>query len=252
MNLQELLKPFDGYSRVARIYPALLALAPVVWTTLGLQPDLVSDGAGKLIITGASFIGGTTLLAALARALGKRLEDRLIAAWDGWRTTVLLRHRDHTIDPYTKRRYHEGLNAVCTGFVLPDRDDEARNPEDADARYRSATRRLIELRRDSKYQMLHKENALYGFRRNLLGLKPVAITTILLMMGVTVLAWLHGAPSALRNTKALLDDASTRWSVYAVTAANLVYLLFWALIVRPAFVRQAADEYAAALFRTLE
>lgn len=251
MSLEELLKPFDGYSRVARIYPALLALAPVVWTTAARRPGLVTDGAGRLILTGVGFIGGMTLLSAVARTSGKRLEDRLIAGWGGWRTTVVLRHRERTIDTYTKRRYHERLNAFCDGFVLPGADEEARNPDDADARNRSATRRLIELRRDGKYRMLRKENALYGVRRNLLGLKPIAILVIVLMLAVSVLAWLHGESPTLSNMRALLDDASTRWPVFGVGIANVVYLLFGILIVRRSF-RQAADEYAAALFRTLE
>lgn len=252
MNLEELLKQFDSYSRVARIYPALLALAPAVWTTTALHPELVTGSAGKLIVTGVGFVGGLTLLAALARALGKRVEERLNAAWGGWRTTVVLRHRDQSIDVYTKRRYHERLNALLNGFVLPGVDEEARNPEDADARYRSATRRLIELRRDDKYRMLHRENALYGFRRNLLGLKPIATLVILLAIALAFSAWFPGAPTPLSNTRALLNDASTRWPIYTVSITNLVYLLFWVLIVRPGFVRQAADEYAAALFRTLE
>jgi hypothetical protein len=189
----------------------------------------------------------------VARALGKRVEERLNAvAGGGWRTTVVLRHRDPTIEVYTKRRYHERLNALCNSFVLPTPEEEARDPADADARYRSATRRLIELRRDDKYRMLHKENALYGFRRNLLGLKPVGILTILLAMALCLLAWFHGAPSPLSDTRVLLDDASTRWPVYTAGIANLAYLLFWLLIVRPGFVHQAQDEYAAALFRTLE
>jgi hypothetical protein len=252
LNLEELLKQVDSYSRTARLYPAMLAVAPAVWTALSLHPRLVSDGAGQLIVTGIGFAGGTTLLAALARALGKRVEDRLIAAWGGWRTTVVLRHRDHTIDLYTKRRYHERLNALCDGLVLPGPEEEAHNWEDADARYRSATRRLIEVRRDSKYRVLHRENALYGFRRNLFGLKPVAILTILLSLALCVLVWLHGGSSPPSNGRGLLEDASTRWPVYAASIANVAYLLFWLLIVRKSFVRQAADEYAVALFGTLE
>lgn len=212
----------------------------------------MTDGTGKLFVAGVSFIGGITLLSVVARTLGKRTEERLNAAAGGWRTTVVLRHRDSTVDAYTKRRYHERLNALCNGFVLPTADEEGRDPRDADARYRSATRRLIELRRDAKYRMLHKENALYGFRRNLLGLKPIGILTILLAMVLSLLAWFHGVPSPLSDVRALLTDASTRWPVYAAGIGNLADLLLWLLIVRPGFVHQAQDEYAAALFRTLE
>lgn len=247
-----MLKPFDTYSRVARIYPALLTLVPAIWTIAALHPELLNDGAGKVLVAGASFVGGMTLLSAVARSLGKRVEARLNAARGAWRTTVMLRHRDSTIEVYTKRRYHARLNALCNGFVLPTADEELRDPADADARYRSATKRLIELRRDGKYQMLHKENALYGFRRNLLGLKPIGILTTLLAFSLSLMGWLHDAPSSLSNARVLIDDASTRWPVYAAGIANLAYLLFWILIVRPGFIHQAQHEYAAALFRTLE
>lgn len=252
MTLEDLLKPFDSYSRIARIYPALLTLAPVIWTTMALHPELATDGAGKAIVAGTSFIGGLTLLSVMARSLGKRVEKRLNATNGTWRTTIVLRHRDTTIDSYTKRRYHKRINELCKDFALPTADEEAQNPQDADARYRSATKRLIEFRRDAKYRLLHKENALYGFRRNLLGLKPIGILVILLAIVLSLLGWFHGAPSSLSDIHALLNDVSNRWPVYTAAVANTVYLLLWVVIVRPQFVHQAQDEYAAALFRTLE
>jgi hypothetical protein len=242
----------DSYSRTARLYPALLTIAPIAWTVAVFLPGFITKDVAETILTAFVFFGGLTVLVSLARSRGKALEPRLISAWGGWRTTVLLRHSDNTIEKYTKARYHEKLVALCDGLALPSPNIEAQDPKDADERYRSATKRLIELRRDAKYGMLHKENGLYGFRRNLLGLKPLAIVITCLVMIVTGLIWWHGASLPMRTVDDVFSDLAARWQIYVVEALNVVYLVFWMSIVHQEFVRQAADEYATALFRTLE
>jgi len=86
----------------------------------------------------------------------------------------------------------------------------------------------------------------------LLGLKTLGIFITGLVMVVTGLIWWHGALLPMHTVDDVLKDATTRWPIYVVEALNLVYLVFWIAVVNPAFVRQAADEYAIALFRTLE
>ena len=249
---KDILSLFDNYSRVARLYPALLAIAPIVWTIGLFHPELVIGDKSKAIVSAVVFFGGLTLLANVARSRGKAIEPQLIAAWGGWRSTIILRHRNDTIDSYTKKRYHDQLKKLCPELELPNVEEEAQNQVDSDAKYRSATKRLIELRRDEKYKLLHKENALYGFRRNLLGLKPLAITIALGMTCVSVLACWLGATLPFNTYNMVLADIASRWPIYALVLLNLGYMTFWISIVRYHFVQQAADEYAVALFRTLE
>lgn len=188
MNLSALANLFDPYNRVARLYPALLAIAPILCSTIVVFPSLVSNISRS---TAAAF-GLSCLayfLASLARSRGKTIEERLLAKWGGWPTTVMLRHGDDRIDPVTKARYHAALATLCPDLTMPSAVDEQNAPSGADDIYRSATKRLIEMRRGPEYAMLHRENASYGFRRNMLGLKPIALVVAAIAALVTALGW---------------------------------------------------------------
>lgn len=242
---------FDAYDRTARIYPALLAIAPIFWTVWVFHPELLVDGK-KIFGSVGALLVGMTLFANIARHMGKKVEERLNIARGGWRTTVILRHRDDTINQYTKKRYHERLTELCKGLKLPSPNEENHDPKDADAKYRSATECLKELRRGNKYHLLDKENALYGFRRNLLGIKPVGNLITTIMTGVALIAWWLNIPRSFDTLSSVLTDMASRWQVYSLIFLDLGYITLWILIVRPDFVNQASNEYALALFRTLE
>jgi len=175
LNLSALTKLFDSYNRVARLYPALLALAPILCSAIVVFPSLVANIPRS---TAAAF-GLSCLayfLASLARSRGKMIEERLLANWGGWPTTVMLRHRDNRIDPVTKARYHAALAALCPDLTMPSAADERSAPPVADER-------------GPEYPMLHRENASYGFRRNMLGLKPIALAVAAIAALVTALGW---------------------------------------------------------------
>lgn len=241
---------FNRYSMVARYYPALLAITPIIWSSAVLIPDLFADyrkWTGSIVILSAVLY----LLASWARSRGKLMEERLIRRWGGWPTTTVLRHRDSWIDPVTKARYHEALAAISGIAALPSPAEEAADPVLADNRYRSATKRLIEMRRGSAFRMLEDENASYGFRRNLLGLKWVAMCVVLVVASVTAIAgWDSiGHPSELMTLlQAMKGDARFP----ALFAADAIYAAVILSVVTYRFVKQAAYEYAAALFRTLD
>lgn len=242
-------KMVNRYWLVARVYPALLALAPVLWTTVVLAPQLVSDylkGTASVLAIGCALY----LLSSLARSQGKFAETQLLERWGGWPTTILLRHRDKAIDPYTKARYHQAL-AGLVGTALPFPAEEPAAPADADDAYRSATKRLIELRRGAEFQIIHDENASYGFRRNLFGLRPIAVGLALTPGAVTALIWWAELPKPVDLGQ---FAASVRAYPYlpVLLAADFAYAIMLALIITTWFVRQAADEYALALFRSLE
>nr|ART37969.1 F37 [uncultured bacterium] len=247
--MEALLKLFDGYSRKARLYPALLSLAPIVWTALlacGVAPgNIAAEGLIALVVT----LGGTYLLANLARSRGKLLEERLKETWGGWPTTLLLRHANTSLDPYTKARYHETLTKL-TGLTMPTEAEERARQKDCDHRYRAATTKLLELRRDAKYKMLHQENAAYGFRRNLLGLKPVALVILMATILLAVFQLISGLD--MLSITAIKSDLAMRWHLYLALALDLAALAIWLTCITPFFVRQGADEYAMALLRTLD
>ena len=171
MSLEQM---FDAYSLQARLRPALFVMLPFVLSAAVWVPDLY-DFAGGLTGTVAA-CGFLLVLSHIARFLGRRAEQSLLKEWGGWPSTVMLRHRDGTLDANTKDRYHRFLSANVTGLTMPSSLDENSDLESADQAYRSATRWLIEQTRDrDRFDILFHENISYGFRRNLYGLKPLGL-----------------------------------------------------------------------------
>jgi hypothetical protein len=249
-DAQVVTKFFDRYSLVARMYPALLLLAPIIWTVVVLIPELAVDyrkWAASILIVGSAFY----LLSSLARSRGKYTEDRLLKRWGGWPTTFVLRHRDTTIDPVTKGRYHATLTGMPGVGRLPTVTEEAADPIQADHAYRSATKLLIEARRGKTFRRLDDENASYGFRRNLLGLKWVAVCITLLVTAATALVWWASLGEPV-GVSTIMQAVRTDPRFPALLILDLAYMVVLIFMVTRRFVEQAAYEYALALFRTLE
>ena len=250
LTWESILRLFDRYSRIARLYPAILAVAPCVWSAVILLPRLVTSMANSLI-TLLVVVSALYLISAIARSRGKAIEPELLRRWGGWTTTIFLRHRDPTVDAITKARYHQELSRLCDGLQFPTSNEEANDPRAADDIYRSATRKLIEKRRDAKYTHLHYENESYGFRRNMLGLRPVAVSLATLAALGAATAWYLLTPDP-RSVRDIIEYGSSYPQFPALVVADLLDLALWPLFVREFFVRQAAEEYAHALFRTLD
>jgi hypothetical protein len=239
---------FNKYTLVARLLPAILLIAPIFLFVVVVFPAVLSglQKPGILILV---VLAALIFLSNLARSRGKIVEDRLLVQWGGWPTTLFLRHRDPTIDHMTKGRYHGAL-AKMLGHPLPTEAEEARDPAQADVVYRSATKDLIEKRRGKAYQMVHDENASYGFRRNLRGLKVQAIAVALLAAVATAVAWF--VVTQHLDGQALRETLRSHPIVPALVGGDLLYALILAWGVNDQFVRQGANEYALALLRTLE
>jgi hypothetical protein len=249
----DLARMFDNYNRYARLYPALIALLPAVITVLVRYPIILTSNAAASLMTVAVSCGLLYLLAAIARSLGKNVERRLLQQWGGWPTTLWLRHSDSNLPRQTKERYHATFVRRVPGLRLPGADEERADPAGADDAYRSAVEWLKEQCRGKDYPLVEKENADYGFRRNLLGLKPLGL--VLASTGLMASAIWIGTAVGLR-----LEDLSSRqWQAIAeqlrespaplmgVLLLNASGLVFWICVVRDTWVRQAGDQYARAL-----
>src|SRR5882724_11130102 len=92
--MTDLMRLFDSYSRQARLYPSLIFLLPPLFTTIAWYPDLLTSSAAATALTLATSCGLLYALASFARSRGKSIEQRLLAQWGGWPTTLWLRHRD--------------------------------------------------------------------------------------------------------------------------------------------------------------
>jgi hypothetical protein len=239
--MEAVLKKFiDPYERKARLYPALIAVLPVI-VSIALYTDWlileVSNAIYVAVIAGILF-----WLAGKARDLGKAVEKRLVAQWGGMPSVTLLRHRDQRLDKYTKQRYHQAAERLA-GIPMPSFSEEEHAPADADERYRAVTSALLSRTRDTnEYALLFKENINYGFWRNLRGLKPFALALAFLLVAYGVL---HDF--ALIRSFNLPDGPEL-----VVITIGAVAVVAWGLTITDDAVHRVAESYALRLLEALD
>jgi hypothetical protein len=228
---------FDNYSVKARLYPMGLMFLPVVVVGIAYSYQFSS------LTQSIGSIGGTAclsfLLSQLGRDMGKKKEPNLWHGWGGAPTVQLLRLNNTVIDTHTKRRYHVSLKERCE---IPELTQVQLGSytELPDAVYQTWTKYLISKTRDTKaFSLLYKENVNYGFRRNLWGLKPVAVPFIV----AVILSWYFVNTIFYDTYNPLMFPP--QW--FAANVALLVLLTFWIAVVTKNWVRIVAFAYAERL-----
>ncbi len=231
----------DRYSRNARLYPALLVVLPVaicavLWAKIELSWI-------NTLYAGLAAIGGTYLFAQLARDPGKKLEKQLFAKWGGMPSVTILRHQDTRIDPITKARYHERLCALVVGTTAPSAESERVDLAAADLCYTAWSTHLRNSTRDRKrFSLIFDELVSYGYRRNVLGLRPLGLfLSTLCGIAAAGFAWFQF------HHQLQIDLA-----VWASLALAIVFLLFWTFIVTPEWVQLVAESYGARLIEAVD
>jgi hypothetical protein len=231
----------DRYTIRARLAPALLVALPIGLATFAWFPDGVRIwGAVWAFI---AWSGGTALLAQIGRDAGRRKEPSLFEMWGGKPTTRMLRHRETQNASILERR-HKKLKALIRNVKLPTTAEEAAEPAAADSVYESCAAFLRERTRDhNKFPLVFEENCSYGFRRNLLGLKPVGLA-LAVAGGIAVATVPLAAPAA---------RVGDRLAVVVISGGvNLLLTLGWLFIFTPSWVRVPADAYAERLLGAIE
>jgi hypothetical protein len=249
---------FDSYGRQARLYPGLLTLFPPLLTAIAWFPELISSSIGATLLTIASSCGLLYGLAVLSRTQGKRTERRLLQEWSGWPTTVWLRHSSDFLQPQTVARYHAYLAANVPGLRLPSAVEESRGGANADLAFSSAVKWLQERARGKDFPLVEKENAEYGFRRNLRGMRPIGLVSCLLAATLSATAILQGH----RDLAVALVDLSgiQCWQALAgvsppivgATIVDVIAIAGWLIVAQDQWVRDAGDQYARALLATCD
>lgn len=223
----------NRYQVQARVYPGLLMALPILALAAATVPrSLVAALTSTLAASGVLF-----LTTNIVRSRGLKAEARLIQQWGGFPTTRSLRHADSADDVRFSRRRRKLENVY--GERLPDVDYETSEPERSDSIYVAAIRALIS-RFDGireRFPRVEDENINYGFRRNLLGMKPYGIFVAAGSLAVDLLIGISGP-----ITVALI----------AATTIHVSLLGVWITVVNPTWVREAADRYADRLFEALD
>jgi len=231
----------DGYERKARLYPALLLIAPIVITIVGVASTKLSTlESFATVLAGC---GGAFLLTQLARDAGKKREKQFFEAWGGFPSVAIFRHRDTRIDAITKARYHKQLSTLVKGTKAPSPEDEVAEPAMADQVYNAWSSYLrIHTRDTKKYSLLFQENISYGYRRNVCGLRPLGIVVSSLSLAGGAI-WLYHLHSTTGTIAA--ESVGALICVFAI-------LLLWAFRFTPDWARIPADAYAERLAETVD
>jgi len=157
----------SSYEYQARIRPAILTALPVGLTlvvVLGLSRNFLAG-----ILSAAAATGVSYFVAHLVRDRGRRLEPGLWTSWGGTPTTQLLLGISSESDAVRRRRWALMRILQPTIGGAPDAP-----PSEGDVE--AYVGQLRELTRDgAEYPLVASELAGYGFRRNLLGLRPLGI-----------------------------------------------------------------------------
>lgn len=231
----------DEYSRNARLKPAFLVWIPLTFVGIFLSSAVsvkLSALIGSLTSLGLPF-----LLAQVGRDYGKRKEPTLYSCWGGKPTVALLRHRDTTLNEYTKHRYHAKAASLIPTVAFPTVKNERDDPIAADAKYEAFSDFLIHKTRDHHaFPLLFQENINYGFRRNLWGMKPLGLS-LSLCTAVLFLLLAGFDISEKRGLPVLL---------VAILVLNVILVFFWASVVNSDWVRTAGYAYAERLLECSE
>lgn len=232
---------YDSYNLRARVAPVFILAIPVVVSIAAWVPGILSLtwGSATIVLT----LGFSMLVAQFGRHFGKQKEQKLWESWHGPPTTRFLRHRDTTLSPALRTRYHDRLRALQPDLKIPTAKQEAKDPKAADAIYGAVTRYLITMTRDQeKFPLIFKENVNYGFLRNLWGMKPFGLPLSTLgTIACTARLWL------VYNQHVTLSPEGLAGAL--ISLALLICWLFW---VTPNAVRIAADAYAERLLEACE
>ena len=223
----------DLYTLEARVAPFVVAFLPLVIgiAVLAGEPVLPSGLVGTIGLAMLYSVFGD-----LGRERGKRLEPGLYRSWGGGRSTAALRCRaGENPDVATLRARRLRAEALLRAEPLPSEADELGDPQAADAVYDRAVKAMLQKTRGNP--TVENANRRYGFARNSLGLKPIALVVGLLGLALCLLKldWLRSG---------IGEDA------YAAGGLALVlFLLYWQLFgVTSQFARRQNERLAEALY----
>ncbi|MFF9083458.1 hypothetical protein ACF1BR_27615 [Streptomyces rubiginosohelvolus] len=118
-----------------------------------------------------------------------------------------------------------------------------RNPVKADESYEVAVKYLISQTRDtSEFRLIFLENCHYGFRRNMLGIRPIGLT-------VSIIFFLAGVGGIVASHYGIVVWKS---GFILTSCASLILAVFWWKAVSSDWVRSAAEDYAERLLDALD
>src|SRR5205085_2207690 len=119
--------------------------------------------------------GGPLVLAEIVRQRGLTLQAQLFESWSGPPTRRLLSLGDPTDSPHLRDQRRAQIERIAQ-VSLPSAKDETADPQAAAAVIDGAVTALREHTRDSaRFPLVFAENRNYGFERNMLAVRRIAL-----------------------------------------------------------------------------
>lgn len=230
------------YTLKARVYPFGIVLLPII--ILGILYSFQFDSILKIL----SSLGVTAvflfILSQFSRDAGKKKEIKLWEGWGGAPTSQVLSYSNITLDINTKIKYHHKLKKMTNIGKELDEKFEKNNKIKSFDIYKSWTKYLISKTRDTKrYKLLFTENINYGFRRNLWGLKPFAITLLIITIFGNYLYQI------MNYGQLAVSEYSIEY--YFSELSLILLLLVWIFVINKNWIKTPAFAYAERLLESI-
>lgn len=226
----------DTYDRVARLYPAYIALFPLTLLIFGCYSTHSWWSALTPIIAA---VGLPYLLADRVRRYGKHHQPNLYDNWGGPPTTTLLRLTTTSTNPVLRDRWRSKVEELAA-LALPTAREETDEPQVADQRYLDAIA-AVRPYADTD-PVLRRENRQYGFWRNLYGIRNLVVAS--------------GIAAAVASVAVLVVAVTTKVAVLTpvvllacIVGSSWVYL--GRVIISEEAVRRQGFEYAERFMQAL-
>jgi hypothetical protein len=223
---------FDKYQRVARVYPALIIVAPAIVAAATTIPTLHTQTWTAHAVTVAILLALLFAFTNIVRTCGRNLEPSLWNSWGGPPSTRMLLWSDATMSEAWKEKAH-GVVKESVGIELHSKRKESHNQEEAKKLICdsfSQVKTILDLEKPGGRHQVH--NIEYGFCRNLMG-------ACWLGMGLS-------AASAVWCGAFFLIERQERLPLVGL-AVSLIWCLLLLLARRiwlPVSVKLCADRYA--------
>lgn len=221
----------DRYDRKARLQPALWIVTPPLLLLAVWLPELRTLSGGGGVAVGTVVV--MTFLISWTRHLGRNVQSKIDNDRGARPSTILLRHGEARLANLTRKRCHDVLRQ--NGFTIPTAQEQKVDPVSADQVLVACVDWMLESTRGD--HLLLEANIEYGFRRNLLGVRPVALCVLLacLILDVAALLFRSSVTHTQMASGALL------------AGAYLAAALAWGVLVSRSFVERAGWDYAQRL-----
>lgn len=242
--MKDLFGYFDEYTLKARFLPACITGLPLLaliasyfdWNKFLISNVIVGVLVGFLLVF---------LLSNFARYIGKKVEKKSLADWKVLPTTELMRHSDNSLNKVKKYKVHELLTQKSP-FTMPSPQEETADPNMADNVYSETMTWLRGKTRDEK--LLLNENITYGFMRNSLGLKWIALSICLISLLLLVVLFFLNYEGSLKDFHQLIIFIKKiKMALWLTLLTSLLMPLYWSLIINKSNLRRSAINYAKTL-----